>query len=400
MIFLLLTIIAIIVQGFYSMLEMAAVSFNKVRLQYFVGQGNRRAIWLSRLLNNPTLLFGSTLIGVNTTLQFGSECSRRFYAAMDLSPDLAPITQIFVVLIFAELAPMFAARRYAEHVCMLGIPLIYLSSILLRPVIWLIGGMTNLIGWMMGGDLRSPLTISRDELQKAVESREDVPDGDEDFETISSNIFTLRAKTVRDLMIPLLDVTMLSDEAIVKQLRSVIQGAEFPFVPLYHSRIENIVAVAYPRDLLRLSPDTRVRPHARPPWFITEKSSILDILTQFRQNSQSLAIVLSDEGIAVGVLTLDAVIDEIFGQRDEWISFDEYLPEKHHIVIEKTFPADTSISEINQTLPIHLPMDKGDTLEEVMKGLLGHEPDSNETVDMSNIELTFLEGKRILLRTK
>lgn len=133
--FLLLVILSLIVQGFYSMLEMACVSFNRVRLQFYVSQGNRRAKWLSNLLNNPTRLFGTTLIGVNATMQFGSECARRFYSSIDLSPDWAPITQIFIVLIFAELAPMFAARRYAENVVMLGIPIIYLTSFVLRPVI-------------------------------------------------------------------------------------------------------------------------------------------------------------------------------------------------------------------------------------------------------------------------
>jgi len=98
--FLLLTLGAILIHGCFSMLEMAAVSFNKVRLQYFVSLGNRRAIWLMRLLQNPTLLFGTTLICVNTAMQFGSECSRRFYMALDLSPDLAPLSQIILVLLF------------------------------------------------------------------------------------------------------------------------------------------------------------------------------------------------------------------------------------------------------------------------------------------------------------
>ena len=126
--FLMLLIVSLVIQGFYSMLEMACVSFNRVRLQYYVSQKNRRAMWLSYLLNNPTRLFGTTLIGVNTAMQFGSECARRFYASLHVSPDWAPLSQVIIVLIFAELAPMFAARRFAENVAMLGIPIIYITS--------------------------------------------------------------------------------------------------------------------------------------------------------------------------------------------------------------------------------------------------------------------------------
>src|SRR5580658_9565833 len=113
-------IICLIVQGFFAMIEMACVSFNKVRLQYYVSKGKKRALWLSFLLHHPAYLFGTTLIGVNTALVIGSEYSRRFYDAMGLSPDLAPLSQIVIVLIFAEISPMFAGRRYAEHVAMLG----------------------------------------------------------------------------------------------------------------------------------------------------------------------------------------------------------------------------------------------------------------------------------------
>ena len=122
-------------EAFFSMMEMSCVSFNKVRLQYYVSKGNIRAKWISELLNSPAKLFGTTLIGVNAALQFGSECARQFYQSLGLSPDWAALSQIFLVLILAELAPMFAARRYAEHVCMLGIPIIYVFSKVMVPLI-------------------------------------------------------------------------------------------------------------------------------------------------------------------------------------------------------------------------------------------------------------------------
>lgn len=82
MIFLVLTLICLIIQGFFSMQEMACVSFNRVRLQYYAYKGNRRARYLSRLLHHPTTLFGTTLIGVNAAMQLGSEFARRFYLSI------------------------------------------------------------------------------------------------------------------------------------------------------------------------------------------------------------------------------------------------------------------------------------------------------------------------------
>jgi len=134
--FLILLFVCLAVQSFFSMLEMAMVSFNKVRLQYYVAKKSKRAQWLSYLLDHPARLFGTTLIGVNAMMQMGSEMARRFYLSVGISPDWAALTQTIIVLIFAELSPMLAARRYAEHVAMLGAPIIFLCSIVMTPFIW------------------------------------------------------------------------------------------------------------------------------------------------------------------------------------------------------------------------------------------------------------------------
>src|SRR3990167_4141710 len=117
---LILTFLCIALQSLFAMLEMASVSFNKMRLQYYVTKGNRCAQMLASLLQNPSRLFGTTLLIVNFAMQVGSECSRRYYGSMGINPNWAPLTQVFLVLVFAELSPLLAARNYAENVIMLG----------------------------------------------------------------------------------------------------------------------------------------------------------------------------------------------------------------------------------------------------------------------------------------
>ncbi len=127
-IYLVLSLLAIVIQGLFAFFEMACVSFNKVRLQYYVSIGTRRAIWLEYLLKRPSRLFGTTLIGITTSLVIGSECARRFYESMNLNPDWAPLTQVPLVVIFGELAPMFAARRHPEQSAMFCVPLMILLA--------------------------------------------------------------------------------------------------------------------------------------------------------------------------------------------------------------------------------------------------------------------------------
>lgn len=405
--FLLMILACLATQGFFAMLEMACVSFNKVRLQYYVSRQNKRAVWLSFLLHNPALLFGTTLIGVNTSLIIGSECARRFYDSVGLSPDLAPLSQIILVLIFAEIAPMFAGRRYAEHVAMLGIPVVFFFSIVLRPVIWALDLLCRLINRLIGKPLTSGAYLSREELQNVIEEKDEAISTEpskRQFNTVVANIFTLKNKTAKDVMLPLTYIPLVPSFCTVKEMRDIVKDRHAPFLPIYHRNPQNIVAIAFPRDLLRLSANKKIKDHSRPPWFITESVSILQILKQFRRNNQSLAIVLNDKGLATGILTLDEIIDEIFGRSDEWMAYEEMVPRAYHIVIDRTFESDMRLDDFNKQFNVRLSYQDAETLEELMTLALGHPPSKGESVRIDQFELTveeasILGAKMIEVRT-
>ncbi len=374
------------------MLEMACVSFNKVRLQYYVSLKKRRALWLNYLIQRPALLFGATLIGVNSCLQLGSECSRRFYEGLGLSPDFAPISQIILVLIFAEFAPMLAGRQYAEHVVMLGIPIIYFASIVLRPVIWLFDILCGLINRLTGSEFKEGVYLTREELQYMFERREEAVPAKE-INTIAGNIFALRTKKAKDSMIPLNQVHMVPSFFTVGEMRSLMRSKYVPYVPIYQRTPQNIVGIVYPRDLLRISEDQLVKENARPAWFITEESSILQILKQFRKNNQNMAIVLNEIGLAVGILTLDEIIDEIFGRQDQWESFEGNQP--RHVIVDLSLPSDMPIKDFNKKYSIHLESQGAETLEELMQKMLGHDPALKESVRIGQFEFTVEEAPLI-----
>ena len=405
--FLLLTILCLVLQGFFSMLEMACVSFNKVRLQYYVAHHNRRANWISYLLNHPTRLFGTTLIGVNTAMQFGSECARRFYFSLGLSPDWAPLTQVVVVLIFAELAPMFAARKYAEHVTMIGIPVIYLTSKILKPVIFLLNWICRFFNYLLGITSKSVVSLSREELQKAIEEREEGPSGLEGdaIDPILMNIFSLTGKKVKELMQPLEETPMVSSTTTISGMRKMMESQYLPFLPVYQQQKKNVVGVAFPRDLLRYSSTAEVQSYMRPAWFITEDSPVFDILKQFKRNSQSMAVVLNRVGFAVGTLTLDSVIDEIFGQKDHWISIGDLDQKRHHVVVERTFSGSVTLQEVQELLNIALSDNLEMTLEQLMAEKLQRAPELGESIMIGDWileieESSLISGKSIRIKTR
>ncbi|MCC5832993.1 MAG: HlyC/CorC family transporter [Chlamydiales bacterium] len=393
-----ITLFCIAIQGFYSMLEMAAVSFNRVRLEYYVSKGIKRAIWLQYILQKPSRLFGTIMLGVNIALQIGSQSSREFYRAIGLSPDLAPVTQIFFVVILAELAPLFAARRFSEHVIMLGIPIVYATHRVFAPIIWFIGLITRFVHRLFGKKEEAfDVFLSREELQKVLESH----DEESEFNIVVSNIFALRNKTASQVMTPLSQIEMIPSGTTIADLHKKLSESAQRYVPLFHKTRSNIVAVAIPRDFVSLPDNRYVRDNARPPWFITSSTKLLPILGHFRRNRQSVAVVLDLEGAAIGMLTLDAILEEIFGERPP---VEEGLKRAKLPMIHRTFRGNTKISDFNKEYGTYLPSHGVETLAQLMISQLDHTPTEGDTLIVGAFELiaeetTLLGIKSITVKT-
>ncbi|MCH9617508.1 MAG: hypothetical protein SP4CHLAM5_09360 [Chlamydiia bacterium] len=381
-------IVSLLFQGFFTMTEMSFVSFNRVRLAYFVEKGEKGAASLLGLLDKPTALFGTTLIGVNFFLQLGSECSRRVFLSLGLDPDYSYIPQIILVLLFAELIPMLAARDHSEHLAMFAIRPIHLLSRLFSPLIYIIDGLSKVVSYFLKGPLKMNSALSRDELKNLLMDSEGSPKESEkeDLEPLIENIFSLKAKSPQDLMIPIDKMDCASYHSVVGDIRKHLQKGGAKYIPLYHEKRENIFGIAYSQDLLNLSDSSLVKDIARSPWFVTSTNTIFQVINQFRKNNQKLAIVLDVDGAVIGVLTLSSLVEEIFSG----ILLNHRSHGKNiEIYIDKAFAVNTKLSEALKSFKINPPPEKDSTLEEIMTKKLGAPPKDKDTAYTDDYQLIF-----------
>lgn len=385
-------LLSIVVQGLFAFFEMACVSFNKVRLQYYVSIGTRRALWIHYLLKRPSRLFGTTLIGITTALVIGSECARRFYESLNLDPDWAPLSQVPLVIIFGELAPMFAARRHPEQSALFCAPLMILLAKLLSPLTWTFDAFSRLIHRMLGKEKEVPLFLSREEVKMEFEEHDS---GEDEFNAPVSRVFKLKNFTASQLMIPLKDVQMVPSHSTLADVRHLLSVNYVPLVPIYHRNPHNIVAILHLRDLLRLEESKKVIDSSHSPWFVTRDTSALQLLQQFRRNNQSLAVILEPSGQASGVITLDQILAEIFGEETHTLSPSEPLSN----YIERTLSGEMSVAEFNQQFEADLPVGEGDTLSDLILSQLGHLPVKDESIRIGDLEFTIDEPTLLGVKT-
>lgn len=391
---LILNLLSIVILAFYSMTEMACVSFNRVRLHYYVSKGNKRAIWLNNLLHHPWKLFGTTLIGVNFAMFFGSEFAREFHSAIGISPDFAPLSQVILVIIFGELAPMFAARGYPEQVAILGVPIIYASAKVMAPILWAIRGLSTFFNWIVGGkEEAAHIFITQEELQKILEEEEDqpFPSHSEEFNAVTANIFNLKTKTGQLVMTPLSEVDLLPSNATVEQARLLLKNSNEDYFLVYHSDTYNVVGIAFPSDLIRAPEGRRARDYSRTPWFVTQTTKLMQIVKQFKRNNETVAVILDKEGHAVGVLDLDTVVEEIFGKLSDKKTKEREGRKKKKLIVDRTFPAQFKVSEFNTQFGVKLDPREDLTLEELMEEVLQHNPEEGESIYLEPFEMTVKE---------
>lgn len=379
-------LLCIFVQGFFSMMEMACISFNRVRLQYYLTKSNKKASYINFLVRRPYRLFGTVMLGVNIALQIGSESSRTCYKLLGISPEYAPATQIILVVIFAELIPLAISRKIPEKIALKGAPILYFAHYLFYPLIQCVGGITNMIYFILNikeETLQS--TLSRDELQKTLETHHE----EHDFNVIATNIFSLSATSVEQVCQYLDQIPILSATASVRDVCQLVRRHRLDFVPVYHKVKKNVVGIAFPKNLINRNPSDPVVPYLSSPWFITAKSKLIHAIQEFRKNSSNVAIVLNNNGEPMGVLGLHTVFKTLFNTRNI-----AQLKPKPTSLIERTFSGNTPLSEIENELDIIFMDNDCTTIEQLMLKLLDTPPEVGASIIINDL---LLEVKEISL---
>lgn len=387
-----LVLFFLLVEGYFCMIEMGSISYNRIRLQYAISRGDVRSKWLYHLLQKPSRLFGTTIVGVNTALQFGSESARRLYASLGWDPDLALLTQVVIVILFAEFIPMFAGRFYSGSVVQFGIGPLYLISKICAPWVFLVEKLCAFVDFLFGSKGVANPYLSREELQKAFELWGEGTSSE--VSRISKAIFELEKRQSKEIIRPLGSMVTLNEKARVKDLKNLLLNEFYSFIPLIDSQNQVLLGIVYPRDVLRLSDNALLKPVCHMPYFVPQNVTIYQLLDLLRRSSQRVAVVLGEKGSVMGFVTLDDLLLSI-------AQFDREGSLAHRSVyVCRSFPKHYTIERVNALCGTDLPQDLARTLEELLIVKLGHYPARGEGVRVEGWDLVLHEnGRKVIIRS-
>lgn len=372
----------ITLMSFFSMLEMACISFNRLRLELAIQSGSKRALWIKNMLDNPVLLFGTTLIGVNLALVMGSESMRRLFSALDINPNYSAFINVPYILIVGELIPMFAARLHPEHMAKLGIPLIWIISRLLSPVTLFFDTCFKKIRSYVckKPQQKIQLHLQRDELRDLLQERKRSYFDKAAHETLVSRVFSLREKPVSTFMKPINQFLQIPSSLSYQQAQEQMMIKKVDFT-LIRNKNGGVIGYAYAWDLAG-DKAISIGSISHTALFISEDTNAIDLLLRLKKDNARVVFVVDPQGNVSGVLTLEDVIDELI---------QDIGREPSLIHIEKTVSADEILSQFAKKYQLGLPPTSSTTFGELIEELLGHKPSLGDIVCFGPLEMTVKE---------
>ena len=376
-------------------------TLQQLKKEHEGGQTSRVTKWL----DDQEHLFGTVVIGKMVMLvgALAPATAVMFTSSYALGIGIFPplviqgMLVIGLLLLVVECLPRIGVKHYSESAIRFSAWTVLITSWLLWPLITPLLKLTSRTdGFFSSG--RNPYWLD-DELHRVLELEESHTLDQDDKEMISS-IIELHDTSVREVMVPRVDMVCADNGTNIQDLLALIEDMGHSRIPIYQGSIDNIVGIVYAKDLLKYEekPEDAVSiaSLARPPYFVPETKKVDDLLREFQQEKTHLAIVVDEHGGIAGLVTLEDLLEEIVGEiQDEYDAEQpmyEELPDGTILVDAKL-----NIDAVNEILETDIASEGFETIGGLVYDLIDRVPEAGEMLTYRNLRLVVrdVEGQRI-----
>jgi len=390
-----LAALCLLVTMFFSAAEMAFIAANRLRLRHLAAEGSVTAARYLEDFRRPERVLSTAMMGVTiahivagSALTFALLPRLGGFAWLVTTVTLTPI-----MLVFGEIIPKAIAREWATSLILrLYRPLTWASTVL-TPLVALANTIVSGVLRALGGprvDTRQ--FVSREELKALLQLEPGEASVSTQEAEMIDKIFDLGDTTVREIMVPLIDVVMLPDTATAAEAIALVRQRGFSRIPIFSQRETNVIGVVTAMDLLRRGGQVRAVPELmRQPTFVPHTKRIDDLLREMQKGRNPLAVVVDEYGGATGIVTVEDIVEQIVGEiqdeHDRTPASVERLPDGSYWVAARTH-----IDEVNEALDWNLPKQGFETVAGLVLATLHRIPRTGEELQIPGYTITVLEA--------
>src|SRR5213596_969441 len=380
---------------FFSAAEMAFIAANRLRLRHLAEEGSTTAARYLEAFSRPERILSTAMVGVTISHIVASSIATvvliPVYGGWAWLVATAVITP--VMLVFGEIIPKAVAREWATTLILrLYWPLTWAAAALLPFVAFANLAVRSVLRVFGAREPDVRAFVSREELKALLQMEPGEAAVTTQEAELIDNIFDLGDTTVREVMVPLVEVAMLPDSASPQDAIALIQARGFSRLPIYGLRESNIVGVVAAMDLLSRGAEVATLDELkRPPYYVPETKRIDDLLREMQRARTHMAVVVDEYGGSTGVVTLEDILEQIVGEirdeHDRTPASVERLPDGSYRVAART-----NIDELNEAFDWALPKHDYETVAGLVLATLGRIPRPGEVFQIPGYTLTVLEA--------
>jgi CBS domain containing-hemolysin-like protein len=394
----LLLLLLVAVSGVFSAAEIGFLALGRHRAARVAEGRLGRAV--EALLARPAITLGTVLVAI-TALNYSSEALAASWALRHGLPLWVAIVPMAVlVLLFAEAVPISYAAANPERVARATAALLWAASLVLLVPARVVGLLADRLARLAGGHPVPETPVTEGEIRAIVDLQAEAGRLEEEEKAMIHEIFEFGDKVAREVMVPRTDMVAIAETATVKEAAKLAAEHHISRLPVYGQSLDNITGILYVKDVVLLlaagEADASSATVMKSPFFVPETRGLNDLVTDFRRQRRTLAIVLDEYGGTAGLVTLEDALEEVVGD----------IYDEHDIVrpaIERApdgslgLDGRVSVEEASQALGVALPEGDYDSVAGLLYDRLGMVPKVGDRVDLEEVVLTAEEvhGHRI-----
>lgn len=394
--------------AFFSGMEIAFVSSNKLRFEMDRSQSSIGARFAATFFEHPNNFISTLLVGNNIALVIYGILIARLLDPLLIQPLgihnewlallVQTIASTIIVLFTGEFLPKMLFRINPNRTLLMLSPIAYIFYILLYPIAKFTSGLAKGILRIFG------LKVNRDDSDKAftrvdldylIQTTIDQTDNEEEITDevkIFQNALDFSTCKVRDCIVPRTEIVAADITETIEQLRAKFIESGCSKLIVYEDDIDNVVGFIHSSELFRMKPGDAWRDHVREVPIVPESMSAQKLMQTLMQQKISLAVVVDEFGGTSGICTLEDLVEEIFGDIEDEHDQQSYIARKLPSG-EYELSARLEVEKANELLDLELP-ESEDYM--TVGGLILHKiqrfPKLNEVVSFDNLEFKILKN--------
>lgn len=379
-------LILVCLSAFFSSAETSLSTVNRVRLKTLAEEGNKRAQTALHVLDKYGKMLSAILIGNNVVNLSASALATTLAIKINLAVGIATGVLTVVILLFGEILPKNMAMVYSEKLALAYAGIVALVMKVLTPVIFVVDKLSQGLMKLLHIDAGKKQAMTENELRTYVEvSHEDGVIESEEREMIY-NVFDFSDAVAKDIMIPRIDMAVVSEEADYDEVMKLFQDCMYTRIPVYHEDKDNIIGLINIKDFILVKDKAhfRIQDIRRQAYYTYEYKKTADLLMEMREKRANVAFVLNEYGATVGMITMEDLLEEIVGEiRDE---YDEDEEELIQAAGERAYLVEGSmkLSDINDALGTDLESEDYDSIGGLIIENLDRLPEDGETIEAAS----------------